>query len=191
MAVPATAVAVARPTGGRKVIGILLVGAAVAVGLGVYGRVHDPTGRSLLTLVFTRSINLKVWFATIAFALALFQLGSALRIYGKIGSGRPPKWLRSAHRLSGTLAFLFVIPVAYHCLWALGFQPHFGLRVLAHGVAGCFFFGALASKVLIVRSSRMPSWALPVMGGSVFAALTIVWLTSALWFFTHVSFPGF
>jgi len=40
MAVPATAVAVARPTGGRKVIGILLVGAAVAVGLGVYGRVH-------------------------------------------------------------------------------------------------------------------------------------------------------
>ena len=58
-------------------------------------------------------------------------------------------------------------------------------------MAGCFFFGALASKVLIVRSSRMPSWALPVMGGSVFAALTIVWLTSALWFFTHVSFPGF
>jgi hypothetical protein len=181
---------VARPLGGRKLVGILAVGAAVAVSLGVYGRVHDPTGRSLVTLAFTRSINLKVWFATAAFALALFQVGSALRIYGKVGSGRPPKWLRPAHRISGTLAFLLVIPVAYHCLWALGFQTHSGVRVLAHAIAGCFFFGALASKLLIVRSRRLPAWALPVVGGTVFAALTVVWLSSALWFFTTVSFPG-
>jgi len=179
-----------RRSGNGRLIGILLIGAAVAVSLGVYGRVHDPTGRSLVTLVFTRSINLKVWFATIAFALALFQLGSSLRIYGKIGHGRAPRWLRPAHRLSGTLAFLFVIPVAYHCLWALGFQPHQGVRVLAHGVAGCFFFGALTSKVLIVRSRRMPSWTLPVVGGALFAAFTVIWLSSALWFFTTVEFPG-
>jgi hypothetical protein len=179
------------PNPRTRLILFLLAGAAVAVALGVYGRVHDPTGRSLVTLAFTRSINLKVWFATIAFVLALFQLASSLRIYGKIGKGRPPAWLRPAHRLSGTLAFLFVIPVAYHCLWALGFQPHYGLRVLAHGVAGCFFFGALTSKVLLVRTSRKPAWALPVIGGALFAALTVVWLTSALWFFTTISFPGF
>ena len=180
-----------RRGGNGRLIGILLIGAAVAVSLGVYGRVHDPTGRSLVTLVFTRSINLKVWVATIAFALALFQLASSLRIYGKMGHGRVPRWLRPAHRLSGTLAFLLVIPVAYHCLWALGFQPHQGVRVLAHGVAGCFFFGALTSKVLIVRSPRKPSWMLPVVGGALFAAFTVIWLSSALWFFTNVGFPSF
>ena len=63
--------------------------------------------------------------------------------------------------------------------------------MLAHGLAGCFFFGALASKVLVVRTRRMPRWALPVLGGTVFTALTAVWLTSSLWFFTSVEFPGF
>jgi hypothetical protein len=94
-----------------------------------------------------------------------------------------PGWLRPAHRASGTLAFLLTVLVAYHCLWALGFQAHSGTRVLAHGVAGCFFFGALTSKVLIVRSGRMPRWALPVVGGTLFAALTVIWLSSSLWFF--------
>jgi Family of unknown function (DUF6529) len=180
----------ARPPGREKLAVFLLIGAAVAVGLGVYGRLHDATGRSLITLFFSRTINLKVWFATVAFSLALFQLGSSLRIYGKIGKGRAPKWLRPAHRLSGTLAFLFAIPVAYHCLWALGFHYEAGTRVLVHGLAGCFFFGALAAKVLVVRTRRLPSWSLPLVGGTVFTALTVVWLTSSLWFFTTVEFPG-
>jgi uncharacterized protein DUF6529 len=186
----ATTAAVPGRSREARIIAILLVGAAVALGLGVYGRVHDPTGRSLITLFFTATINLKVWFATTAFALALFQLGSSLRIFGKIGKGRVPPWLRSAHRTSGTLAFLFAVPVAYHCLWALGFHSDQGIRVLAHGMAGCFFFGALASKVLIVRSRRLPGWALPVVGGALFSALTVVWLTSALWYFTTVDFPA-
>ena len=59
----------ARSPGRGKLAVVLLIGAAVALSLGVYGRVHDPTGRSLITLVFTRSINLKVWVATAAFAL--------------------------------------------------------------------------------------------------------------------------
>jgi Family of unknown function (DUF6529) len=174
-----------------RLVAYLLLGAVVALGLGVYGRVHDPTGRSLVTLFFTGTINLKAWLATTAFALALFQLVSALWMYGKIGSGHPPKWLGYAHRTSGTLAFLFAIPVAYHCLWALGFHGDEGTRILVHGLAGCFFFGALFAKVLVVRTKRLPGWALPVLGGSVFTALTVIWLTSAFWFFTNVSFPGF
>jgi uncharacterized protein DUF6529 len=173
-----------------RILAILLAGAAVAVGLGVYGRVHDPTGRSLFTLFFSATINMKVWFATVAFTLALFQLGSSLWIFGKLGRRRPPPWLRSAHRASGTLAFLFAVPVAYHCLWALGFHSDAGARVLAHGLAGCFFFGALTSKVLIVRTRRLPGWALPVVGGALFTAITAVWLSSSLWFFTTVEFPG-
>ncbi|MGH8874336.1 MAG: DUF6529 family protein [Acidimicrobiia bacterium] len=179
----------AAPVRGRAVT-LLLLGAAVAVGLGVYGNVHDPTGRSLVTLFFTATINLKVWFATGAFLLAGFQGWSALRMYGKIGKGVPHAWLGRAHRASGSLAFLLTIPVAYHCLWALGFQAG-RVRVLVHSLAGCLFFGALAAKVLVVRSSGLPDWALPLIGGTVFTALVVVWLTSALWFFTTVEFPGF
>ena len=78
--------------------------------------------------------------------------------------------------------------MAYHCLWALGYQWNSGTRVLVHGTAGCFFFGALAAKVLVVRTKRMPGWALPVLGGAVFSALVLIWATSALWFFRTQGF---
>jgi hypothetical protein len=161
----------------------LVVGAAVALSLGIDGSVHAPTGRSLLTLFFTATIHLKVWFATAAIVFALFQLLTALRMYGKLGRRRGPKWVARTHRVSGVTAFWLTIPVAYHCLWSLGFQLHSGTRIWVHGVAGCFFFGALTAKVLVVRSPRMPNWALPVLGGAVFSALVVVWSTSALWFF--------
>ena len=164
----------------------------MAIALGVYGSVHDPTGRSLVTVVFTETINAKVWLATFAATLGLFQLGSALRIYNKVGGDSPaPSWLKKAHRGSGTAAFLLTIPVAYHCLWALGFQADSGARVLAHSLLGCLFYGALVTKVVFVRSRNTPGWGLPVAGGTLFAVLTGIWLTSSFWFFTSVEFPGF
>jgi hypothetical protein len=184
----ATTARVAARSPGARVAGPLAVGALVALSLGIYGRVHDPTGRSLVTLFFTRTLTLKVWLATAAVTLALFQGATGLRMYGKLGARTGPRWIRSAHRISGTGAFLLTIPVAYHCLWALGFQYRFGTRVMLHGIFGCFFFGALAAKVLIVRTRRMPAWALPVMGGAVFTALVLVWGTSALWFFKTQGF---
>ena len=42
-----------------------------------------------------------------------------------------------------------------------------------------------------MRSARMPGWALPVVGGLLFACLVGLWLTSSLWFFTNVGFPSF
>jgi hypothetical protein len=171
-----------------RVLVALAAGALVALSLGIYGRVHDPTGRSLVTLFFTKTITLKVWFATAAVALAVGQLLGGLRMYGKLGKSRGPRWIRTGHRLAGTAAFLLTIPVAYHCLWALGFQSGLGTRVLVHGTLGCFFFGALTAKVIVVRSRRKPKWALPLMGGLVFTALVLVWMTSALWFFTTQGF---
>jgi hypothetical protein len=56
---------------------------------------------------------------------------------------------------------------------------------------GCVFFGTLSAKVLLVRSGGLPGWALPVAGGTLFSALIAVWLTSAFWYFTNVTFPGF
>ena len=178
------------PRDGVRLLVALVLGAAVALSLGVYGSVHDPTGRSLITLFFTQTIHLKVWFATGAVTLAVFQLLTAMRMFGRLGAGRGPRWVPRAHRLSGVGAFWLTIPVAYHCLWSLGFQASSGTRVWIHGIAGCFFFGALATKVFVVRSPRAPSWALPLLGGAVFSALVVIWSTSALWFFsTHgVSF---
>jgi hypothetical protein len=169
----------------------LVLGAMVALSLGVYGAVHDPTGRSLITLFFTATINLKVWLATVVAALAIFQVSSAAKFYGRLGRGYGPRWLGRAHRASGSLAFLLTIPVAYHCLWALGFEAAADVRGIVHGLLGSAFFGALAAKVLLVRSRGIPAWALPVAGGIVFTSLIGVWLTSSFWFFTTVAFPGF
>ncbi|MGH8986458.1 MAG: DUF6529 family protein [Acidimicrobiia bacterium] len=181
----APAAALPRPVTTR-LLGVFLAGAAVAVGLGVYGKVHDPTGEQPYTLFFTATINLKVWFATVAVALAVVQIVLAARLYGKIDLPWPreaPAWLGDAHRLTGTLAFLVSLPVAYHCLWALGFQST-DTRVLLHSLLGCFFYGVFTTKVLSVRHHGMPGWLLPVVGGLTFAALVGVWLTSSLWFMT-------
>jgi hypothetical protein len=188
---PVPVAATSPPRSGTSAARILIplgIGALVALSLGVYGRVHDPTGRSLVTLFFTETITLKVWLATAAFLLAIGQVLGGMRMYGKLGKSRGPRWLRSGHRVFGTLAFLLTIPVAYHCLWALGYQSGQGTRILVHGTAGCFFFGALTAKVIIVETRRWPKWALPTMGGVVFSLLTILWLTSALWYFTNVGF---
>ena len=176
----------ASPARAVMVLLPLFAGCAVSAGLGVYGSIHDPTGQSIYSFVFTRTIVMKAWFATAAVALALFQLVSALRLYGKLRIPREmPAWLPAVHRVSGTLAFLITIPVAFHCLWALGFQKT-DARVLIHSVAGCFFFGALAAKVVVVEARGLPGWWLPVAGGSLFTGLVVVWLSSAFWLFTQV-----
>jgi hypothetical protein len=36
---------------------------------------------------------------------------------------------------------------------------------------------------------NVPGWTLPVLGGVVFTALIVLWLTSALWFFTSSGRP--
>jgi Family of unknown function (DUF6529) len=169
-----------------RLLGLLLAGAAVSVALGVYGKVHDPTGEQPYTLFFSNTINLKVWFATVAILLAAIQLVLAARLYGKIDWPWPanaPTWLGDAHRLTGTLAFLVSLPVAYHCLWGLGFQST-DTRVVLHSLFGCFFYGVFTIKVLSVRAHGLPDWLLPIVGGVTFAALAGLWVTSSLWFIT-------
>jgi uncharacterized protein DUF6529 len=182
-----------KPTAPARILIPLLIGAGVAVAVGAYAREHDPTGQSILGdgLFFSATLNMKAWLATAALGLGLFQLFSALWIYGKLPISQPaPSWLGSTHRVTGTLALLATVPVAYHCLWALGYQDATD-RVLIHSLAGCFFFGAFAAKVTVVEAKRLPGYALPVAGGALFAALVLVWWTSALWFFDNFGFPEF
>src|SRR5207245_10578724 len=94
MAATTTSVTRARgPSRGRFALS-LLAGALVALSLGIYGRVHDPTGQSLVTIFFTRTITLKVWLATAAVTLAVVPLLSALRADGRLGKGTGPAGLR-------------------------------------------------------------------------------------------------
>ncbi len=177
------------PRAGRlKVLLPLLAGAAVAVVLGVYGSVHDPAGKGAIDLAFIRTVVLKVYLASAAGVIAIFQLLSALRLYGKISIPRRlPPWLGIVHRITGTVAFVLVVIVAYHCLWALGFQRS-EPRLLVHSLLGCFLFGAFTAKVIVVQSSNLPGWWLPIAGGSLFTALVLLWLSSAGWFFVTFGF---
>ena len=81
------------------------------------------------------------------------------------------------------MAFVFSLPVAYHCLWSLGFAET-NTRAVAHSVVGCVFYGAFVAKVLALRSSGLPKSTLPIVGGITFASLVLAWLTSSVWFLT-------
>jgi hypothetical protein len=150
----------------------------------VYSNVHDPTGEKPYTLFFSDTIHLKVWFATAVVVLAVVQVLLGARLFDKIHVPRhAPPWLGDAHRLVGTVAFALTLPVAYQCLWGLGFQST-DTRVLVHSILGCVFYGAIVTKVLAVRMHGLPDRTLPLVGGFVFAVLVGVWLTSSFWFFT-------
>jgi hypothetical protein len=169
----------------------LLAGAAVAVTIGVYARVHRPALRPLFLVGFSGMLQLKTWFATAALLLVVVQGVTALWMWGRLpGASRAPRWVPTLHRWSGSVAFVLTLPVALHCIWSLGFVTTTP-RVLAHGILGCAFYGGYAAKMLGLRMRRLPGWALPVLGGSVFALFLLVWTTSALWFFTRSGVPLF
>src|SRR3954471_5737482 len=175
-----------RPASTRLLVAAGL-GAAVAIALGVYGNVHDPSQKLVFTLFFSSTISMKVWFASVAVAFAVIQVATAIWIYGKL-PWTAPDWIGGVHRISGRLAFPISLPVAYHCLWSFGFQDT-STRVLAHSLLGCAFYGAFAAKVTIVRSRGLPGAVLPLAGALVFVVLVLAWYTSAVWFIRERGWP--
>jgi Family of unknown function (DUF6529) len=161
----------------------LSVGAAVSVALGVYGRLHDPTGVAVNVAGFSSALSVKAWLATVALLLALVQLVSALALFGHLRPLAGRRWIGPLHRWSGRAAVAVTLPVVAHCLYALGFQ-YDQPRVLVHSLLGCFFYGAFTAKMLTLSRRDLPGWLLPVIGGAVFTAVVGLWLTSSLWFFT-------
>jgi hypothetical protein len=170
-------------SGAVKLVVPCLIGALVALTLGVYGHLHNPTGYAINIAGFSSPGAVKSWLATGAFVFALVQVCSALVMYGKVPRVAAPAWIGGLHRWSGRIAFLLAVPVAVHCLYALGFQ-NYSTRVLVHSLLGCAFFGAFTIKMLILPRSGLPGWTLPALGALVFTALTGLWFTSAFWFFS-------
>lgn len=128
-------------------------------------------------------LPLKVGLTTAALILGCFQLLTAARIYKLLRFPPKGRFYAIVHRWSGRIAIALTLPVAYHCIFLLGFGTY-DLRVYIHSLLGSAIYGAFVAKVLLVRSSRFPGWALPIAGGILFAILLGLWLTSALWFFT-------
>ena len=148
----------------------------------------SETYADLMTTVFSSTIAAKVWFATAAVILALVQVTTAARIYGKLSflPERGPTVAR-VHRWSGRIAFLCTLPVFFHCVTILGFQTP-DARVALHSLVGTFLYGVFVAKVLIVRDHSLPAWALPTAGLTLASLLVVLWLSSSLWYFTNVRF---
>jgi len=174
-------------------LGAFVLGAAVSVALGVYGGVHEGTEQPTFQWFFSGTLEMKVWFTTVAVVLATVQLLTALRMYGRISvPAKTPQWFGDLHRLSGTTAFMVTIPVAYSCLWSFGFNGgHSNTRTLIHSILGCLFYGAFAAKIFVLRTKPSPKWVLPMLGGTVFTVLVGLFATSAVWFWSNSGFPSF
>jgi hypothetical protein len=133
-------------------------------------------------LFFSDPLHMKAWLTTVALLLGLSQLLTAARIYGKLRFRPEGPLYPLLHRWSGRAAVLLTLPAAYHCIFKLGFGTY-DARAFIHSLLGTGFFGVLFAKVLIVRTNGYPGWALPAMGGVLFAVLVVLWLTSAFWMF--------
>jgi mono/diheme cytochrome c family protein len=178
---------IAQPPGTRSyrwVAAPLAAFALVSLGAGLLAK-HDPRSKGYFRLFFSDPVHLKAGFATAAVVLACFQLFTAAWIFRKL-PWQKPAWVNPVHRWSGRLAFLCTLPVAYHCIFKLGFQSPDN-RVLAHSLFGSFVYGAFAAKVTILRLHRFPKYVLPIAGGLLFVTLVGVWLTSAYWLYNRAA----
>jgi hypothetical protein len=172
------------------------VGAVVAVLVGVFGRVHDPTLDGTTTLGYSTVLAMKTVVATAIGVLVVAQLITALWMYGRLGI-RAPSWLGTVHRTTGGTALVLTLFVAYHCLWSLGLEvgalpngQKVSTRTFVHGLLGCAVIGAIVVKLVAVRSRRAPGWFLPVAGGLLFSLLVLAILTSAAWYLGAKGWPS-
>jgi len=146
----------------------------------------NSTYKDIVTSVFSSTITAKAWLASVAFVLAFVQVSTGARIFGKLQHviPLPPRVIAPIHRWSGRLAILFTLPVAFHCIFILGFSTY-NTRVLVHSIIGSFVYGVVVVKLLMVHSRKYPGWSLPLAGGTLFAVLVTLWATSAAWYFSN------
>jgi hypothetical protein len=135
------------------------------------------------------AVGLKAVLATVTLGLAALQVLLALMTYRKLPlAGSPPRPVLLAHRVVGFGLFALTLPVAVHCLIAYGVQLT-SVRVAVHSLAGCFFYGAFVTKVLLVQTRQLPGWVLPAVGGTLAVVAAVLWYTSALWYHNGYHLP--
>jgi hypothetical protein len=155
---------------------------ALAVGFVASRTAREPYETPFPHLFFSDTLHMKAWLTTTALLLVLTQLVTASRIYGLLHFPPEGRFYDFVHRWFGRTAIVLTLPVAYHCVFLLGFGTY-SSRALLHSLLGSFVYGCLIAKVFIVRSHGFQAWVLPIAGGLLFSMLLGLWLTSAFWFF--------
>ena len=161
---------------------VLFALVALTVGFVASRTIRQPYETPFLHLFFSDPLHMKVWLVTAALLLALGQLLTASRIYEVLHFPPRGRFYGLVHRWCGRVAILLTLPVAYHCIFMLGFGTY-SSRAYVHSLLGSLVYGAVLAKVLLVRSSGFPGLALPIAGGVLFFILLGLWLTSSFWFF--------
>ena len=177
-----------RPAGWR-LAGIALLAIGVAAALYVAGRLLRPD--YAFSLFGADPGPAKSLLASVVLALAGVQVLLALWLYRKLPlAPGPPRLVPVVHKVIGFALVALTVPVAVHCLIAYGVQLT-SPRVAMHSIAGCFFYGAVTAKMLIVHSTRLPGWGLPLAGGTLAIVIGALWYTSALWYYDGYQLPAF
>ncbi len=113
----------------------------------------------------------------------LFIILTATRMYALWHFPPQGRFYNVMHCWSGRVAILYTLPVAYHCIFLLGFGTY-STHVYVHSLLGSLLYGAFIAKMLIVRAKGFPGWALSITRVVLFSILLGLWLTSAFWFFS-------
>lgn len=129
--------------------------------------------------------SIKALGATVVAILALLQAFTMETARGTLPRGHLRiRVLMSAHRWGGRITLLLAAAIAYFCLTDLG-APHQPLRVAIHGFFGATAFTAVAIKLAIIRFRPRLGFVVPWLGRYVAVAFLVIWITSALAYFTH------
>ena len=128
------------------------------------------------TLTRGNATEVKVLLASVALALAVYQLVLISVGYGKL----KPRFLApavasSAHRAVGDTIAVLLVVTALMCVGYFGFED----GATAHIAAATALLVVLATKVAVLRRFHAAGRFLPLLGTSVFVLLLLTWLTSA------------
>jgi Family of unknown function (DUF6529) len=128
------------------------------------------------TLTRGNPTEAKVLLASVALALAVYQLVLIAVGYGKVR----PRWLAAApatrtHRAVGDTIAVLLVVTAVMCVGYFGFEDDASL----HMVAAIGLLPVLALKIAVIRWWHGLSRFLPALGISVWLLLALTWLTSA------------
>jgi len=114
----------------------------LTVGLVAGGKVREPYATPFFHLFFRDVLQMKAWLVTAAVVLACGQLLTAARIYEVLRFPPKGRFYHGVHRWSGRAAIVLTLPVAYHCIFLLGFganSPRVLIRCRRQGAHGAIW----------------------------------------------------
>lgn len=128
------------------------------------------------TLTRGNPTEVKVILASVAVALAVYQLALISVGYGKV---RPPflaaRPATQTHRAVGDTIAVLLVVVAVMCVGYFGVEGDAAL----HAAAATALLTMLGLKILVIRRWHAMGRFLPALGISVWLLLALTWLTSA------------